>query len=78
MKTKYDKLNLTHNLSKVILPTDRYKHIYSNGAYSILPFIVLYNDTINRDATITEVHKAERKHKAKQNDRSILKTADTA
>ena len=28
MQTKYDKLALTHNLSRVILPRDRYKHIY--------------------------------------------------
>ena len=27
MKTKYDELNLTHNLSGVILPTECYKHI---------------------------------------------------
>ena len=27
MKTKYDELTLTHNLSGVILPTERYKHI---------------------------------------------------
>ena len=31
MKTKYEKLTLTHNLSGVILPTKRYEHIYSNG-----------------------------------------------
>ena len=29
MKTKYDDLTLTHNLSGVILPTERYEHIYS-------------------------------------------------
>ena len=27
MKTKYDELTLTHNLSGVILPTERYEHI---------------------------------------------------
>ena len=31
MKTKYDEITLTHNLSGVILPTKRYEHIYSNG-----------------------------------------------
>ena len=67
-----------HNLSGVIIPTDRYKHIYSKGAYSIPPVIALYDDTINGDATITEVHQAEGKHKDKQNDRSLYKTADTA
>ena len=43
MKTKYDKLTSTNNLSGVILPTERYKHIYSNDAYLILPVISLYN-----------------------------------
>ena len=33
MKTKYDYITLTHKLSGVILPTERYDHIYSNGAY---------------------------------------------
>ena len=46
MKTKYDKLTLTHNLSGVILRTDRYKNIYSKGMYSIPPVISLYDDTI--------------------------------
>ena len=39
MKTKYDELNLTHNLSGVILPTERYEHIYSNGAY-LIPLVI--------------------------------------
>ena len=62
MKTEYDELNLTHNLSGVIIPTERYDHIYSNGAYLILQVIALYDDTIDKDATRTEVHRAERKH----------------
>ena len=33
MKTKYEKLTLTHNLLEVILPTKRYAHIYSKGDY---------------------------------------------
>ena len=48
MKTKYDEHTLIHNLSGVILPPERYEHIYSNGAYSIPPVIVLYDDTIDR------------------------------
>ena len=28
MKTKYDELTLTHNLPGVILPSERYEHIY--------------------------------------------------
>ena len=56
MKTKYDDLTLTHNLPRVILPTDRYKHIYSKGAYSILLAIVLYDDTIFRDTKRTKFH----------------------
>ena len=42
MKTKKDELTSTHNLSVVILPTARYKHIYSKGVYSILLVIALY------------------------------------
>ena len=53
MKKNYDKLTLTHNLSGVILPTERYKHIYSKGAYSIPPVIALYDDTIDRGVTKT-------------------------
>ena len=39
--TKYDDPTLMHNLSWVILPTYRYKHIYSKVAYSILTIITL-------------------------------------
>ena len=59
IKSKHDELTLMHNLSGVILPTDRYGHIYSKGVYSIPPIIGLYDDTIYRDATRTEVHKAK-------------------
>ena len=75
MKTKYDELDLTHNLSGVIHTTDRYNHIYAKGAYSIPPVIALYNDTINRDATRTEVHQVDGKHKSNRNNRSLYKTA---
>ena len=78
MKAKYDELTLTNNLSGVILPTDTYANIYSKGAYSIPLVITLYDDTINRDAKITEVHQAEGKHKSKRNENTIYKTADTA
>ena len=61
MKTKYDKLTLTHNLLGVILPTERYEHIYSKGDYLIPPVIALYDDTIEKDATRNEVHRAEGK-----------------
>ena len=77
MNTKYDKLTLTHNLSGVIIPTDRYKHIYLKGEYSIPPFIALYDDTIDKDATRIEVHQAKGKQKYKRNDRALFETADT-
>ena len=41
MKTTYDELTLTHNLSGVILPVGRYEQIYKNRAYVIPPFIPL-------------------------------------
>ena len=78
MKTKYDELTLTHNLLRVILPTERYKHIYSKGAYLIPPVIALYDDTIDKGVTKTEVHQAEGKHEAKRNDRALYETADTS
>ena len=56
MKRKYDELTLTHNLSGVILPYKRYKQVYKKGAYLIPPVLTLYYDTIDKDATITEVH----------------------
>ena len=77
MKTKYDELTLTHNISGVILPTERYEHIYKKGAYLFPPVIALYDDTIDKFATITEVHWADRKHKAKQNDRALYEKAYT-
>ena len=46
--------------------------------YSILPVIVLYYDTINRDATRIEVHQAKGKHESGQNYRAIYEMADTA
>ena len=78
MKTKYDELTLTHNLSGVILPMERYGHIYLKGAYSIPPVIALYDDTIDRDATRKEVHQDEGKYKSRINDRALYKTADMA
>ena len=64
MKTKYDELTLAHNISWVILPTERYEHIYNKGAYLIPPVITLYDDTIDKDATRTEVHWAEGKYES--------------
>ena len=78
MKTKYDELTLTHNLSGVIFPTKRYKHIYSDGAYFILPVIALYNTTIDKDATRTEVHQAKGKHESRRNDHALYEMADTS
>ena len=78
LKTKYDKLTLTHNLSGVILPNERYEHIYSNGAHIISPVIALNDKKIDKDAMITEVHRAKGKHKAKRNDRALYKMADTS
>ena len=63
MKTKYDELTLTHNLSRVILPTERYNNIYLNGAYLILPVIAIYDGKIDKDTTRTEVHRAKGKTK---------------
>ena len=76
MKTKDYELALTHNLSRFIIPTDRYKHIHAKGAYSFPPVIALYDDTISMDATRTEVHQAEGNHEAKRNNRDLYKTAD--
>ena len=76
MRTKYEKPTLTHNLSGFILPTKRYKHIYKKGAYLIPPVIALYDDTIDKDATRTEVRRAEGKNEAKRNDCQLYKTAD--
>ena len=56
MKTKYDELTLTQNLSGLILPTERYEQVYSNGAHVILSVIALYDDAIGIKATRTEVH----------------------
>ena len=58
IKTKYNELTLTHNLLGVILPTDIYEQIYKNGAYVIPPVILLYDDTIDRDATRLEINRA--------------------
>ena len=78
MKTKYDDLTLTHNLSGVILPSERYKQIYKKGVYIIPPVITLYDAMIDKEATRTEVHQAEGKHEAQRNDRQLYKKADNA
>ena len=76
MKTKCDELTLTHNLSGVILPTERYEEVYLNGAYKILSVIALYDYAIDINATRTEVHRAKGKHEEKRNYRSLYETAD--
>ena len=49
-----------------------------NRDYLIPPVIALYDDTIDKDATITEVQRAKGKHEAKENDRALHKTTDTS
>ena len=71
MKTKYDDLILTHNLSGVILPSERYQQIYKKGDYLTPPVIALYDETIEKYATIIEVHQAEGKQEEKINDRQL-------
>ena len=78
MKTKFDELTLTHNLSGVILPAERYEQIYKNRAYVIPPVILLYDDTIDKDSTRLEINCAKGKHKARRNDRQLYETADNA
>ena len=51
MKTNYDELTLTHNLSGVIISSEYYKQIYKKGAYLIPPIIALYDDMIYKDGT---------------------------
>ena len=62
-----------HNLSGVIIPTDRYEHIYAKGVYSIPSVVVLYDDSIDRDTTRTEFHQVEGKNEAKRNDSAATK-----
>ena len=71
IKTKYEELNLTHNLLGVILPSERYQQIYKKGDYLIPPVIALYNETIKKDATRIEVHRADGNHKARRNYRQL-------
>ena len=78
MKTKYDRMKLTHNLLGVILPTERYEHIYSNGDYLIPPVITLYDETIYKDTARTEFHRSEGKHEVKRNEHALYETADTS
>ena len=78
MKKKYDELALTHNLSGFIIPMERYKHIYSKGAYSIPPVIALYDVTIDRDATRTEFYQDKRQHEAGINDPALYETTYTS
>ena len=64
IQTKYNDITLRHNLPGVIFIMDKYEHIYRKGAYSISPVVALYDESINKDATRTEVHQAEVKHEA--------------
>ena len=78
MRKKYDELILTHNLSGVILPSERYQQIYKKGAYLIPPIIALYDETRDKDATRTEVHRAEGKNEARRNYCQLYETADSS
>ena len=78
MKTKYEEITLTHNLLGVILPSERYEHIYKKWAYLIPPVIPLYDDTIVKDDTRTVGHRSEGKREAKRNDSQVYKTPDNA
>ena len=62
----------------VILPSERYQHIYKKGAYLIPPIIALYDETIDKDATRTELHRAEGNNEAQRNDCQLYKTADNS
>ena len=78
MKTKYDELTLIHNLSGFILPYEHYQQTYKKGADLIPPIIALYDETIYKDATRTEVHRAEGKHKSQRNNSQLHDTANNA
>ena len=78
MKTKYNELTLTQNLSGFILPSERYQRTYKKGTYLIPPIIYLYDETIDKDATKTEVNRAEGKHEAQRNERQLYKTDNNA
>ena len=62
MKKNYDELTLTHNISGAILPSKRYGHIYKKGTYLIPPVTALYDETIDKNTTRTEVHRTEGKY----------------
>ena len=76
MKKQYNESTLTHNISGVILPSERYQYIFKKGAYLIPPVIALYNDTIYKNETRIEVHRAEGKHEAQINHRQLYRTSD--
>ena len=78
MKTTYDELTLKHNISGVILPAKRYEQIYKNGADVIPPFILLYDDNIDKYPTRLEINRAKGKQKARRNNRQLYKTAENA
>ena len=78
MNTKYEDLTLTHNLSGVIISSEHYEQINKRGAYLIPPIIAIYDETIDKDATRTELHRAEGKHEAQRNDRQLYETTDNA
>ena len=60
----------------VILPSESYQQIHKKGVYLIPPVIDLYYETIEKDATIIKVHRAEGKHEARRNNRQLYKTSD--
>ena len=46
--------------------------------HALSAVIALYDDTIEKNATRTKVHRAEGKNKEKRNDSQLYKTADNA
>ena len=56
MSTKYYELKNKHNLSGVVLIPIHYENIYGVGPFPIPPLVPLYDTSIAKYATRTEVH----------------------
>jgi len=75
MEIDYDPVGGTHNLWGVIAPANDYIKQY-NCSFAIPPRQRLYDDGIAKDATTSEVRKAEAEHTAKQTDRALYDAAN--
>jgi hypothetical protein len=72
----YDRADGTHHVVGVIQSDTAYKADHNGTAFPIPKRLGLWDDNIDKDATVVELKKAEAMHKARAEDYGIWKAAE--